>query len=361
MRPPIARSLAAFTLAGTLATGARSDGHARQVACLPADVELSPPGAGTPLAAARTGNILVANQHGGTASLIDLETGAVDHFPTGTGPHEAAVSPDGRWGVVTNFLPMDANHSFQGNRLFVIDMAAKRVARTIDTGEHRGLHDVAFRPGFPTRVLVTAQTSRRVIEVDVESGAIIGAMDTRGDRSHMLAVSPDGRTVFTTNEGSGTLSRMDLTTHSFVSSFPATQQVEGIAVTKGGDELWVGEINDGAVTVRDATTGAVLARLPGFRAPVRLATTPDGRRVVISDPYCLSLVVADPETRRVVRVIRMPPTLPIAGDVSPDGRVAFVALGNDRAVIAVDLETGQLLARHQAGNGPDGLGWGPKP
>jgi DNA-binding beta-propeller fold protein YncE len=327
--------------------------------CLPADREASA-GSGAPLPAAVTGNLLVANQFGGTATLVELGTRAVTHLETGVSPHDAAVSPDGRWGVVSNFGPSrDERHL--GNRLFVVDMARKRIARVIDTGEHRGLHDVAFRPGFPTRVLVTAQTARKLIEVDVATGAIVGSIDTRADRSHLVAVTRDGRTAFTTNEGTGTVSRLDLAERRFVASFPAWPEVEGIAVTADGKELWVGHNAKGAVKVLDASTGAVRAVLPGFRFPVRMVTAPDGR-IVVSDPGCRAVVVADPATRRVISTTHLPYDQPVlAGDVAPDGRVAFVALGGERAVIALDLQTGRVLARHRAGSHPDGLGWGPIP
>ena len=354
-------SLIAAGAIGAIAVWARREfrplpGQGNQ-SCLPATIQLSPLRTSSALTAAKTGTLIVANQRG-RVSLIDLATGTVTHLKTGEGPHDAAVSPDGRWGVAGEFGPMTADHVLRGNTLHVIDMATKQIVRTINTGEFRGLHDAAFRPGFPTRVLITAQTARKVLEVDVVTGAIIGAMDTRSERSHMLAITSDGNTVFTTNEVPGSISRLDVTKHAFVASFPASEQVEGIAVAKGGTEIWAGEPNARAVTVRDATTGAVRAKLDGFTQPVKLMATPEGKRVVITDHECRTLAIGDAETRRVVRVIQLP-SLPTIGDFSPDGRVAFVALGSAGVVIAVDLETGDLVGRYEVGGWPDGIGWAP--
>jgi hypothetical protein len=113
--------------------------------------------------------------------------------------------------------------------------------------------------------------------------------------------------------------------------------------------------------VRDAGTGAVLARFNGLRAPNIIKITPDGRRVVISDLECATIAVGDVATRRIVRAIKMPLVLPIVGDFSPDSRIAFVSFGQERAVIALDIETGEQLARHSVGTNPDGLRWGPRP
>jgi DNA-binding beta-propeller fold protein YncE len=247
-----------------------------------------------------------------------------------------------------------------GNRLFVIDIARRRVARVIETGEYRGLHDVAFRPGFPTRALVTAQTGQHIVEVDVVTGAIIAAVETNGDRSHLLAVTPDGRTVFTTNEGSATISRLDLETRRHERSFPASINVEGMVVTTDGTELWVGENAMGMVRVRDAGTGEFRAAFEGFRYPNRIAITPDGARVIISDPGCRAIVVADPATRSIVSVIRTPGPV-MVGDAAPGGRIAFASVPGDRRVVAIDLVTGGVVARYRAGRAPDGLSWGPLP
>ena len=327
--------------------------------CLPATDSTAVPAA-VALPAATTGNLLVANQFSSTGSIIELATGNVTTFDAGTEPHDVAVSRDGRWGVLSNFGPGSAN-DFRGNKLIVVDMAAKKVVRTIDLGDYRGLHDILFRPGAPTHVVVTAQTSRRIVEVDITTGRVVGAAETRGDRSHTLAITRDGRTAFTTNEGTSTVSRMDLTTHSFVAAFPATENVEGIAVTADGKEVWVGSTAVGGVQLFDAESGKVVATLPQFRYPVRVVVSPDGRRVVISDPGCKAVVVADPATRKVVRVIRANAGTFLVGEIAPDSRVAFAASGDAGRVVSIDLETGRRIAEYKTDRHPDGVAWGPTP
>ena len=307
-------------------------------------------------AAPLTGALLVANQFSDSATFIDLATGARRTFMTGEGPHDATISPDGRWGVVSNFGP-DEDDRFVGRKLYVIDLAHRDIARVIDTGKYQGLHDVAFRPGHPTRALVTAQTSGHVIEVDVVSGAVVQAIETRGDRSHLLAVTPDGRTLFTTNEGTATLSRLDLERGVFETTFPASENVEGIAVTRDGRELWVGHPSTGTVNVHDALTGAILATFGNFRYPVRIAISPDGETIAVSDPGCRVIALADPKARRIIRTIGTPDGMTMVGDFSADSRIAFASLGDQREVIAIHLATARVVARHKAGWHPDGLGW----
>lgn len=127
-------------------------------------------------ASVRSGVLLVANQRSASASIVDLATGSVTHLDVGTGPHEAAISSDGRWGVVTIY-----GAQTPGNQLAVIDMARRSIARTIDLGNYRRPHDVTFLPRSTTRVAVTSEASQRVIEVDVEKGAVVGEVDTRAN------------------------------------------------------------------------------------------------------------------------------------------------------------------------------------
>jgi YVTN family beta-propeller protein len=326
--------------------------------CIEATINIAEPGS-LPATSSVGGKLLVANQASGDASLIDLASGVVTQINVRGEPHDAVISPDGRWGVASDF-GRHVGDAFTGSTLTVIDIATKTVVRSIETGEHRGLHDVAFRPGYPTRVLVTAQSSREVLEIDVATGQIVAVLETRGDRSHMLAVTPDGKTLFTTNEGTATVSRIDLETRRFVAAFRATLDVEGIAVTRDGKELWVGQTSDSSVWVLDAATGARLARFPGFRHPNKVVLSPDGKRVVISDPTCNALVVGDPATRRIIQVMRVPYSNMFAGEFSPDGRIMFATAGR-RDVIAMDVEKGTPLARFRAGSWPDGMGWAPKP
>jgi len=49
----------------------------------------------------KSGHILVANQQSASATIVDLATNTITHIPVGNGPHEAAISPDGKWGFIS--------------------------------------------------------------------------------------------------------------------------------------------------------------------------------------------------------------------------------------------------------------------
>src|SRR5687768_8975150 len=87
--------------------------------------------------AAPSGTLLVLNKSDDTVSFIDLASNEVKAtLPTGDGPHEVAVSADGKTAVIANY----GDSANPGKTLSVIDVPGKKVVRTIDLGEYRRPH-----------------------------------------------------------------------------------------------------------------------------------------------------------------------------------------------------------------------------
>ncbi|HSN85819.1 MAG TPA: YncE family protein, partial [Thermoanaerobaculia bacterium] len=95
--------------------------------------------------------LLVANKAEATVSLVDLGSGkVVATLPVGTGPHEIAVSPDGRLARVANNGAREA----PGSSLTLLDVPGAKVVKTIGLGEYRRPHGLVFLDNG--RALVTA-------------------------------------------------------------------------------------------------------------------------------------------------------------------------------------------------------------
>jgi YVTN family beta-propeller protein len=302
-----------------------------------------------PASRSLTGIALVANQQSADVSIIDLGTGAATRVPVGPGPHEAAISRDGRWGVATVYGTQPP-----GNKLAILDLGAKSVVRTIDLGQYTRPHGVMFHPTIPTQVLVTSEASRNVVVVDITNGTIVAAIPTEQQGSHMLGVTADASRVFTANVGSGTATELDLAGRKMIRHFPIAPQSEGIAVTPDGAEIWVGSNAQGTVTVIDTKSGSVVTTLTGFSVPYRLGSSPDGKMIVVCDPQAGRIAIIDRATRKV--------TGEIAGLASPrgvmvaeDNRTALVTLGEDSAVAIVDLIDRSVVRKIGVGPSPDGV------
>ncbi len=88
------------------------------------------------------GTLVVTNKTPSTATIIDIGSNRIlATLPTGAGPHEVAMSHDGRTAVVTNYSGPPRR------TLTVIDVPGLRVVRTIDLVTYTAPHGVVFLPG----------------------------------------------------------------------------------------------------------------------------------------------------------------------------------------------------------------------
>jgi DNA-binding beta-propeller fold protein YncE len=112
--------------------------------------------------------LLVANKSDDTVSLVSVPDGKVRAtLPTGSGPHEVATSPDGALAVVSNY----GRREGAGSTLTVVDVASAKVQRTVDLGENRRPHGLAWLADG--RLLVTTEDSRKLLVVDPGKGAVV--------------------------------------------------------------------------------------------------------------------------------------------------------------------------------------------
>jgi YVTN family beta-propeller protein len=305
--------------------------------------------------AATNGFVLVANQQSASASLIDLRTDSMRLIDVGTGPHEAAISPSGRTGVVTIY-----GTQTPGNQLAVIDVRAGTLTRTISLGQYTRPHGVVFVPGDETRVVVTSESTQNIVFVNLADGTVEGAIGTGAAGSHMVGLTADGKHAFTSDVGAGAVSEMDLGAKSLVRVTPVAPRVEGIAVAPDGSTVWAGSNTNGTVTVLDGKTGATLTTLTGFSLPYRIAISRDGRTAIVCDPNANRIHVTDVAQRKVLWTLDSLPG-PRGVTIAPDGRTAFVTLAGDPSVGVVDLVGRKLVRKVGVGASPDGVGYGPVP
>lgn len=321
----------------------------------------------TPLQSGSTGRgtIVVTNMNDNSATLVDAATMTVRAtLPTGQGPHEAAVSHDGRWAVVSNYGVRGA----PGHTLTVIDVDQGRVARTIDLGGYQRPHGMAFLAG-DSLLAVTSEAARVVLLVDFEAGRVRDTIPTQRPGSHMMALAPGDRRLFTTNVPDGSITAIDPATRTSGSVLPVAKQVEGIAITPDGKHVWVGSNGDSLVVVVDAEREQPVDTIRGFGMPYRLGITPDGRRAVVSDPIRGEIRIIDARTRRLEHLIVVPKeglvaTAEVPGSPSPEGvtvsrdsRFAYVTLQGRNQVAAIDLEAGRITGLAPVGTWPDGIAY----
>ena len=324
-----------------------------------------------PLAAAGVADsLLVANKSDHTLDVIDLDRGeSIATLPTGTGPHEVAVSPDGTVAVVTDYGSRDA----PGASLTVVDLETRTVAATIDLGRHHRPHGLAWLDD--ERLAVTTEGSAHLLVVEPRTSTIAGAVETAQEVSHMVAVTPDGERAFVANIGSGTVTAIDLPAGRKLADIETGAGAEGIAVSPDGTEVWVTNRAADTISIVDPATLEVVATLecPGF--PIRIAFTPDGSRALVSAAQSGEVVAFDVAARR--EIVRAPLDLtalpesttrlfgdrfgespvPVGLVISPDGERAWVAATQADVVVVIDPDDLSVTGLLEAGREPDGMAY----
>lgn len=307
------------------------------------------------------GTVVAANMDAASASVVDVATGrALATIPTVPGPHEVAISGDGRWAVVSGY----GNRQAIGSSLLVIDVTGAAAPRTIELGSYLRPHGMRFLPG-DKQLVVTSEATKNVLLVDFAAGRVDTAISTGQPATHMVVTSADGRFAFTTNISAGSVSRIDLARRRLDTTFVVGARIEGIGISPDGREVWVAGNESHLVYVLDAARGTILDTLGGFGFPYRIGFTPDGKTAVVSDPGAEKVQLIDVATRKPRAVIDMSGAALVASGggpspqgvtISKDGATAYVTLKAAGRVAVIDIATARVLTTLTVGGGSDGIG-----
>jgi YVTN family beta-propeller protein len=333
---------------------------------------VSLPGYVTNAEAADSGTLLVLNKSDNTVSLIDLASKkAVATIPTGVGPHEVAVSPNGKTAVIANY----GTGPQPGSTLTVIDVPGKTTLKTIDLGEYRRPHGIIWLKD--REVAVTAEGSKALLIVDVDTGRVLSAVPTDQNVSHMVVVSPKHHRAFVANIGSGSVTVIDLTGRKKIADIKTGPGAEGIDISPDEKEVWVTNRAANTVSVIDVPSLKVMITLESKDFPIRVKFAPGGKFVLVSNARSGDVAVFEAATRKEIRRIPMQvkaneassaasrifgsqfgqSPVPVGILVATGVGHAFVANTNADIVTMIDLKTWQIVDRLTAGKEPDGLGY----
>jgi len=297
--------------------------------------------------------LLVLNKEDATLSIIDPGTlKTVAQILTGEGPHELAVSDDGKMAFVANY-----GGRTPGNSISVMDLVAQKEIRRVELGALRRPHGIVFAEG---KVWFTAEQNRLIARYDPASDQIDWLLGIGQSGTHMLLFSKDRSLLFTSNIGSDSITVVQRGSDPLVwnaANVSVGKGPEGGDISPDGREYWAANSGDGTVSIIDIATKRVAQTLDvQVNRSNRLKFTLDGKQVLISDLGNNALVIVDAASRKVVKRLN-PGRQPEGVLIAPDGAHAYVAVAGDKNVAILDLKTLEVSARIPTGAGPDGMAW----
>lgn len=311
-------------------------------------------------------------------------------------PHEVAVSPDGKLAFVTcNNRGLSTRTKTMvpaQDYIVVVDLVAQKELRQVETGLGSFPHGIRFADG---KLYFTDQGYQAIGRYDPASNQIDWMLGVAQGRDHMLVVTKDAQRIFTTNTFFDTVSEIapwvvDRNYHSDIDEDPPAFKVtniavgkspEGIAMSPDEKEVWVlNRSNGGSVSIIDVASQKLsqTLRLSGTQSPIRLAFTPDGKRVIVADGLNGTILMLDAKTRTVTKQLNLGKTeayqlvdgVPMRNGkriytkyhmhgvlVSPDGSHAYVGVLGDNEIAVIDLKKFKVTGSIPTGKEPEGMAW----
>ena len=347
------------------------------------------PGA-RPLRASETpaNALLVLEKAQNTLVIVDPDSlQIVARVPAGNDPHEVAVSDDGRIAYVSNYGGGPGGY----NTISVIDLVGQKALPPIDLGALRAPHGLAYAGG---KLYFTAEAAKVVGRYDPATRKIDWVMGTGQNRTHMVLVAKDLKTVFTSNVSSGTISILQQlemlgpgpggpgrgprgpggpppgpgfppppggrggrgAPDWNITDIPVGHGSEGFDLTPDGKELWVANAQDHTISIIDVAEKKVVDTIPSTTAANRLKITPDGKFVFVSDMNNPQVLVVNTATRKEYTRIALPANSE-GLLMQPNGKRAYTTLNQNNSVAVIDLSTMTEIDEVKTGKGPDGLAW----
>ncbi len=294
---------------------------------------------------------------------IDLRTGAVRaRLVTGAGPHEVAVSPDGRMVAVVAYGRRGAPADTPRDIVDVFDAVTGAHLARIPLAPYGSPHGIAWLDDG-RHLVVTAERDRKLLIVDAATGTVADAIDTGAAGSHLLARDPHRARAYVTSLGDGLVSVIDLEARRLVMTVPSGRQAEGVAVTPDGTELWVTNRAEDTISIFALPEVTRVAAISSAGVPLRVAFSPDGRLAAVSNARAGTVVLFDRATREAVRTMDFDtgdsPPMPVGLLFHPDGDRLYVALTGPGEIVEVAVADGRILRRFTAGAGADGMAISP--
>ena len=295
-------------------------------------------------------------------TLADPATGQVlAKLPTNRGPHEVAVSPDGRTAYVSNFgrysvYPAnDTLHDKAGNTITVVDLVDRKVKATFNLDTHTGPHGMVV--SHDGKLLwATSETPQAVLEIDAATGKTLHVWNTNQVRSHMIVTTPSESKFYVTNTVSGSVSVVERSTGEvkILATGPGT---EGIAIAPDGKEVWAASRSDARISVISTATDTIVGSFSsGGKSPKRMAFAPDGAEVWVTNSGGNQVTVFDAHSRELLSSLTLDKD-PSGVSFSSDGRRVYVTNSAANMLTIIDAHARKVLSAIPIGTDPDGVIW----
>ncbi|MBL8767579.1 MAG: hypothetical protein JNL94_09460 [Planctomycetes bacterium] len=271
----------------------------------------------------------------------------------------------------------DGRHVYLSNegeaRISIVDLAGKDAAKSIElggSGEARGLALSG------SDLVVALSGAGQILLVDVAKGTVKKRIDVRGRNLDRVATAGNyGKTAYVSESTTGEVYVVDLDRGSVIYTVPTGATAGSIAIDAPSGEVWVADRALGQLRVVAAKTAQAVRTVECPGGPQRVVL--GGGRVFALCTDSADIAVVRGGAKTIDR--RIPIRIEFGGAgtfgldrmaLEPGGKRAFLGGGNERRILALDLEALEIRDRFDVDapvlellciKKPDDLGGTPTP
>jgi len=190
---------------------------------------------------------------------VSTKTLTIDRvIKVGSVPKYVAVTPDGRYVLVTNWVSFTMS---------VVDAAQGTVVKTVKLGRHpRGIAvDASSATAY-----VAVMGSSNIAKVRLSDFSVRWIKQVGSAPRHVV-ISPDGRYLYATLNGSDRVVKIDLTTDRVVARVTTGRQPRSMTISEDGRSLYVVNYESDTMTKVRASDMSVLQEFAVGHHPIGIA------------------------------------------------------------------------------------------
>ena len=163
------------------------------------------------------------------------------------------------------------------------------------------------------------------------------------------------RLAFVLNSADASISEIDIDSRREVRRLPVLREPHHMATTPDGRFLVVGDTAGNALFFLDPVTGAMERHIP-VSDPYQLSYSPDGRWLTLAGLARNQVDIYDAASMTLAH--RVPASsMPSHINYSPDSAVAYVSLQGSGKLMAIETATGRVRWQTAVGSTPAGVLW----
>lgn len=284
---------------------------------------------------ADAGTLVIVEKSSHCLSFYDRRTTErLDSIDLPRYSHELVVSADRAFAFVGHYgLRTSADHGDGGSAVTVVDLAARRIVRTLDCRPWRRIHGIALDGQGRLLALSEGDDILMTFDDPLSQDAPSRAVPSGGLKGHLFRVGADGETAYCCSLLSHTVTKVAPRDASVapVAVTPG-EKPEGIWLNAGGDTLYVtNRLSDTLVAIHTASM-RITREMKTRSDPLRVYGLA-GNRLLLLNCGDKSISVVDAEVMGELGCLPLG-SIPLAAHITGD--TAFVSLADDRCV-EIDL------------------------